>query len=121
MTYLVFDDILHNVAHEVVRQWEAGGARVQRSHLREVPRFTQLEHIVPDNNVRGDDLPAARVGNVRSLGVLRWCRRPPNDGVARVLRIPVRVFRYRRRILADDGVLESRLLKGDVPALDGLL
>ena len=117
---LVGDDVADQLVLQLLREREAAGAVVLGATLREVPHVQDFLDVVPENDVGADGLAGARVVHVRPHRVGDGFGDPADDRVARVLGIPVRVFGATRGILADDRVLEARLLERRLPVLDAL-
>ena len=77
--------------------------------------------VVVPGDLAVDDLPGARIVRVRTGGVAHQAGGPAHDGVARIVRIEVRILRRRGRVLRDDRVLEAGLLEHLLPVLHALL
>src|SRR5262249_31385371 len=118
---LVTGDVAQAVADQVVGQGQPGDARVAGAALDEVPQLDQLDDVVPEDDVGGDDLAGARVVDVRAHGVLGGVGDPADHRVPGVLGVPGRVLALAGGFLADDGVLDPGLLEGRLPVLDALL
>ena len=65
-----------------------------------------------------EDLAGPWIVDVWPKGIGDARGEPAHGGVARVLRVPIRILLGRRRQLADDSLLEARLFEGRLPGLD---
>ena len=68
-----------------------------------------------------EDLTRARIVDVRALGVHTGLFHPADHRVARVGRVPVRVFLLAGSIHGHDGILKAGRLKGHLPVFHSLL
>ena len=117
----VADHVFEQAAHQIVGQRQLRRARIERTHLHEIPVAGQVHDVVVELDVGVENLAGARIGDVRAAGVFHRRRQPADHGVADVLRAPVGIFLRGGRGLADDGVPESGGGEGFVPILDAFL
>ena len=117
----VGDDVFQQAAHQVVREGQFLGSRIERAHLDEVPVPGQVHDVVIELDVGVEDLAGAGVADVRPAGVLGGGGQPANDGITDVFRAPLGILRGGGRFLADDGVLEAGGGEGLVPVFNSLL
>src|SRR3970282_2843730 len=104
------DYLAHRLAHQLLGRVERARGGVGRPGLDEKPVAVRPHVVVIPGDVALDDLTAARVRRAGADRVANQARRPAHDGVADVLRIPLRVLLWSRGILRDDGVLAARVL-----------
>ena len=70
VAYLVGNHEFDKAAHQLVGQWQLLGARIERSHLHEIPVASEVHDVVKHLNVGIENLARSRIGDVRPHGVL---------------------------------------------------
>ncbi len=121
VAHLVSHHELDQPAHQRIGERPHPGPGIEVPHLGEVPGPLEVHDVVVHVDVGLQDLARARVVHVRPGGVLDRGREPADDGVARVLRGPIRVLLRRRRVGGDDSAPEAGGLERRLPILDPLL
>ncbi len=109
------------LAHHIVLKVDGARIGVGRRSLNEVPVAQQVRHVVVPADVALQDLAAAWIMHVRTVGVRNLGREVPNHRVADVFRTVLRVFLFGGCISGDDRILEARCFKGHLPVLHALL